>query len=172
MPSTDCKNNEISGDRELCNIEKDLVRAQNTAYRYLTYRGRSCKEVEKKLKGKKFEAIVIHNVIDHLSRLGYINDCAFAAQWAYGRIKFQGIGRRRIVRELNQKGVDKNTIETIIDKTITHEDEYKAAQKAVEKKLSGMKNVAPEVRRRRLAGYLDRKGYSYDIIREMLHMAG
>jgi len=172
LRSEDFKIKKGLGHKRQDNDEKDLIRAKNTAYRYLTYRSRSCKEVEKKLEKKKFDAIVIRAVMDHLIRFGYIDDSAFAAQWAYGRFRLRGFGRRRIERELNQKGVDKNTIQEMLGKTITLEDERQAARKVAEQKLNTMKNVETEVRRRRLAGFLERKGYSYDIIRAMLSMAG
>ena len=172
MQRADLKIKKGLGCKSQGNDEKDLIRAKNTAYRYLAYRPRSCKEVEKKLEEKKFDAVVIRAVIDHLIRFGYIDDGAFGAQWASGRFRLRGFGRWRIERELNQKGVDKNTIQEMLGKTITFEDERQAARKVAEQKLSTMKNVETEVRRRRLAGYLERKGYSYDIIRALLSMAG
>ena len=172
MRSADFKFKRGLGCRRQGSDEKDLIRAKNTAYRYLTYRPRSCKEVEKKLEEKKFDAVVIRAVMDHLIRFGYIDDGAFAAQWAYGRFRIRSFGRRRIERELKQKGVDKNTIQEMLGKTITIEDERQTARKVAEQKLSTMKNLETEVRRRRLAGYLERKGYSYDIIRAILSMAG
>jgi regulatory protein len=148
--------------------EKNLARAKSTAYRYLTYRPRSTKELLDKLSEKKFDVAVINAVLADLTRLGYLDDAQFAAQWASSRLRLRGFGRRRIEQELKQKGVDQEIIRGALAIAIPPEDEIEAARSFAERKLRTMKSFEPEVRRRRLAGFLERKGFSYDIIREML----
>jgi regulatory protein len=150
--------------------EKELTRAKNAAYRYLTYRPRSTKELQDKLSEKKFDVAVINAVLADLTRLGYLDDAQFAAQWASSRLRLQGFGRRRIEQELKQKGIAQELIRTALGIAIPQEVERKAARKIAEQKLMKMTSFEHEVRRRRLAGFLERKGFSYDIIREMLSL--
>jgi regulatory protein len=107
-------------------------------------------------------------VVEHLTRLGYVDDRTFARQWAAGRVRLSGFGRRRIEQELRQKGVDKDVIHEALKEVILPEDERETARALTLRKLKTMKDVLPETRKRRLAAFLERKGFSYEIIREMI----
>lgn len=148
--------------------EKDLKRAKNTAYRYLAIRPRSKSEIEKKLCNKEFSSSVVESVIDHLVHLGYVDDRKFACQWAASRARLRGYGRNRIEQELRQKGVDRETIREALNEAVPPKDEQETARKIAEKKLRTMNSVEPEARKRRLAGFLERKGFSHEIIRGII----
>ena len=90
--------------------EKALMRARNAAYRLLTYRPRSRAELVTKLQEKDFDEAVVEAVLVDLARLGYVNDRQFAEQWASGRVRLRGFGRRRIEQELRTKGIDRDVI--------------------------------------------------------------
>jgi regulatory protein len=148
--------------------EKELKRARNAAYRYLTIRPRSRAEVEKKLGERGFPSGIITSVIDHLLRLGYLNDEQFARQWAAGRVRSRGFGRRRIEQELRAKGIGRDIIRETLEGSFQEPSELEVARKEAEKKIRSLGRFEPDVRRRRLAGFLERKGYPPDIIREIL----
>ncbi len=148
--------------------EKVLTRAKNAAYRYLTFRQRSRAEVVQKLREKEFDPSVIQTVLADLTRLGYINDEQFAAQWASSRVRLRGYGRRRIEQELKDKGLDRDVVRKALEEIVDTETERETARKEADKKLNTMKLQDRETRRRRLAGFLERKGFPYDIIRDIL----
>jgi regulatory protein len=150
--------------------ERELTRARNAAYRSLTYRSRSHAELEQKLREKGYNEAVIEAVLADLERLGYVNDRQFAGQWADGRLRLRGFGRRRIEQELRRKGISQEVIREAIAEAVPPDDEREAAVKAAEKKLRAMLSVGPEVRRRRLAGFLERKGFSSEITRSIINM--
>lgn len=149
---------------------KELTRARTAAYRLLTYRPRSHAELEQKLREKGFKEAVIEAVLADLERLGYVNDRQFAGQWAAGRLRLRGFGRRRIEQELRRKGISQEVIREAISEAVPPDDEREAAVRAAEKKLRTMLSVGPDVRRRRLAGFLERKGFSSEITRSILNM--
>ena len=156
-----------------CGIEeKTLARARNTAYRLLTYRARSRKELEEKLKDRDFSDAVIEAVIAGLARLGYINDQEFARQWAAGRIRLRGFGRRRIEQELRNKGISRDVVRETLREVFEDAPEADIAQQEAEKKLRSLARLAPEVRRRRLAGHLERRGFSSGTIYDVLRRVG
>ena len=148
--------------------DKGLKRARNTAYRYLTLRPRSTHEVEQKLRDREFPPAIVTSVIDHLLKLGYLDDRAFAAQWAASRVRTRGFGRRRIEQELRRKGLDRGLIGETLSGLFEDGSELAVAQKEAEKKLRVLIRYDPEVRKRRLAGHLERKGFSSEIIRSIL----
>jgi regulatory protein len=147
---------------------KDLIRAKNSAYRYLTYRPRSRAEIESKLREKEFDDSIVQQVVADLIRLGYVNDQEFARLWAQSRVRLRGFGRRRIERELTNKGIDREVIKQIFAELFNGDSEFETAKQTAQKKLSTLRSVDPEIRRRRLAGFLERKGFSFEIIRRVL----
>jgi regulatory protein len=148
--------------------EKEVTRAKNTAYRYLSYRPRSRTEVEAKLRDKEFGDAVITAVLADLVRLGYLDDEKFASQWAAGRVRLRSFGRRRVERELRDKGVDGETVTRTLGEVLPSSVELATAKEAAGRKLRTLQSFDRETRRRRLAGYLERKGFSYDVIGDVL----
>ncbi len=148
--------------------EKELTRAKNAAYRYLSYRPRSRAEIEQKLRDKEFDDAIVAAVLADLARLGYVNDEQFARAWARGRIRLRGLGRRRIDQELKAKGVDQEIIRETFAEVFGDTSEAETAMQVAERKLRTMQHVEPDARKRRLAGLLERKGYTFEVIREVL----
>ena len=148
--------------------EKELTRAKNAAYRFLSYRPRSRAEIEDKLRDKEFSEEIIQAVIVDLIRLGYVNDEQFAGQWARSRVRLSGFGRRRIELELKNKGVDREIVTQALGEAVTPDAERETAKRVASRKLETMKLLDQDTRRRRLAGVLERKGFSYDVIWEAL----
>jgi regulatory protein len=148
--------------------DEQLKRAKNTAYRYLTIRPRSRKELADKLQDKEFSDPMIAAVLEHVTRLGYLDDGKFAAQWAASRVRSRGFGRRRLEQELRIKGISREIIKDTLNTLLEEAPEAETARKEAEKKLRTLTRFEPEVRRRRLAGFLERKGFSSEIIRTIL----
>jgi regulatory protein len=148
--------------------DKQLKQAKNSAYRYLTIRPRSRKEVADKLRDKEFPDHIVDAVLEHVARLGYLDDGKFAAQWAASRIRSRGFGRRRLEQELRIKGISNDIIKDTLNTLLEEAPEAETARKEAEKKLRTLTRFEPEVRRRRLAGFLERKGFSSEIIRTIL----
>jgi regulatory protein len=152
--------------------DRQISRAKNTAYRYLSIRPRSRSEILRKLTDKEFPGEIIGRVMLHLERLGYVNDREFAGQWARSRTRLRGFGRRRIEQELRAKGISSDIIRETVAHLFEDSSEIDIARKEAEKKLKTLVRFEPEVRRRRLAGFLERKGFSSDIIRAIVRESG
>ena len=148
--------------------DNECSQAKNIAYRYLSYRPRSYSEVEKKLHDKGFGDVTVHVVLSNLIRLGYIDDEKFADQWAQSRVRLRRLGRRRIEQELRDKGVDRETARRALDDVLTADLEIETARRAAERKLLTMRTLDRETKRRRLAGFLERKGFSFAVIRQII----
>ncbi len=148
--------------------DKELKRARNSAYRYLAIRPRSRAEVEKRLRERDFAPDIVSAVVDHLLRLGYLNDEEFARQWASSRMRSRGFGRRRIEQELRQRGVERETVAAALEGLFEERSEIDLARREAEKKLRTLARFLPEVRRRRLAGFLERKGFPSGVIHAIL----
>ena len=148
--------------------EKEIARAKNTAYRLLTYRPRSRAELVQKLQDREYDHAVVDAVVADLERLGYVNDHEFARQWAAARTRLRGFGRRRIEQELRGKGISRDLIGETLAKLFEDAPEREVALREAEKKLKSLARFEPEVRRRRLAGHLERRGFPMDVIYDVL----
>ena len=148
--------------------DKILTRAKNAAYRLLTYRPRSRAELRSKLKDKEYDDAIIKAVLEHLDRLGYLNDREFARQWAAARIRARGFGRRRIEKELRNKGIEPEIVREILSEMLPDDTELATAMQQASKKLKTLSRFDHDVRRRRLAGHLERKGFPPSVIRDVL----
>jgi regulatory protein len=148
--------------------DKEYARAKNIAYRYLSYRPRSYAEIERKLRDRGFGDAAVRTVLSNLIRLGYVDDEKFADQWAQSRIRLRGLGRRRIEQELRDKGIDRETARRALDDVLTADLEIETARRAIERKLTTMMTLDRETRHRRLAAFLERRGFSFAVIRHIL----
>lgn len=139
-------------------MSSEIDKAISLAFRVLTYRRRTTHELTEKLKKHGFSIEVARNVIDTMSRYGYIDDKAYAHLWIEQRLPKKGFPGLK--RELLQKGIDTCIIEDIIAETGT-EAEFKAALQLAKKKLTQNSDACPFIR---LARFLQNRGYSYETI--------
>lgn len=159
------ENTEISESKYNEIIENAVFqKAKDTAFKYLGYKARSRFEVENKLKEKEFSEDIIFKVMDMLERYGYIDDKIYAKKFISEKINFNGYGKHKIKYELRLKKVDEEIIEELLQDT--DEDELEKAIKLVEKKSKN--KVIDYKEKQKIVAYLQRRGYSYDIIKESI----
>ncbi len=132
----------------------------NAAFRFLSFRPRSSKEVKEFLQKKTKTASVVDCVMDRLVELGYIDDNKFAAWWIESRQKTKPKGMRLIKFELKQKGVD---TEAVVEMP---EDEV--ARRAIQKKLEIWKKLPKLEEKKKLYDFLARRGFSYNTITRVI----
>lgn len=83
----------------------DLAAAKQKAYRLLSMRPHSEKELAKKLRDKGFPEAVIKEALEKLHDLKYLDDASFAMQQARNLAVNRLWGDRRISDDLRQKGI-------------------------------------------------------------------
>ena len=132
----------------------------------LTSRARSAKELERWLANKKQPREFIAPTIEKLTELGFLNDAEFAKQFARSRAVGRGMSKRRIQAELARRGVARELADIALAEVIDEEqiDESAQIQAIADKKMRSLSKLAPDVQRRRLYGFLARKGYSPDLV--------
>ena len=144
-------------------------KAVNSALLLLTTRPRSIKEIRTRLKQKGYSAPAIDAAIEKAEGWNYVDDEAFARFWVENREANRPRGRRLLEQELRDKGVDREIVRNVIDEAGINEIE--AATELARSKLRSYAKLEPEVARRRLAGFLVRKGYNFDVVKHALATA-
>jgi regulatory protein len=142
------------------------------AYRLLAVRARSERELRTRLKEKMFDGQVIDRVIARLYELNYLDDEAFARQWARRLAVDKLSGNRRIELSLLEKGVDRTTCEQVLAEIRQDVPERQAIRQIIRKKLRGGKLQRQDGRgKRSLAQYLLGRGFTPGLIYEMIREA-
>ena len=148
----------------MLNVNKaDAIRY---AYRLLSYRDRSEKELTNKLKWKGFSEEIIQQTINHLSEKGFINDTALALSLRRIAEDARLLGNRGVRIFLLRRGIPEELIRDVF--TGDDSDEAIRADKAVSKKLKAIENYSDEEIKKKMWRFLVRKGYSFDTINKIL----
>jgi regulatory protein len=141
------------------------------AYRLLAARARSERELRTKLK-EKLDGPVIDRVVARLYELTYLDDEAFARQWARHLAMDKLSGNRRIEISLQGKGVGRDVCELVLAEIRQDIPEREAVRQVIRKKLKGSKLQKQDGRgKRSLAQYLLGRGFTPDLIYEMIREA-
>jgi len=105
-----------------------------------------------------------------LGGLGYVDDRRFAERYAGEKLK-HGWGERRVRAELLRKGVDRRTVEEALGAEACGPDgtrqDLEAVTALARKRFARQFATDPEAAGRRLAGFLSRRGYDWDAIRDV-----
>lgn len=141
--------------------------AYQKALRYLSYRPRSEMEVRKNLLKGNIDPVVIEDVITRLHESGLVNDEQFTQIWIDNRNRLRPRGRRLLNIELRNKGIR----EEIIHQSLEELDEEALALQAAEKYLKRLEMLEWPDFRRKLYGYLARRGFDYAVIKSTVHTA-
>ena len=141
--------------------------AWEAAVALLAMRARSSEEIRRRLRQRHFSLAEIDAAIDRLTAAGYLNDAAFAEQWARARQERQALGPGRLARELKAKGVGEPEVAAALDALQRERDVGEVAAEAAARRLKGLRGLPPEVARRRLAAFLERRGFSTEVILDL-----
>lgn len=138
-------------------------KALNYCFLLLKFRPRSENEIYKKLKKKRFVEPVIKKVIFSLKEKGFIDDNSFAREWIESGIR-KTLGLIRLKDELRQKGVADRIIEANIEKIRNNYSEEEVVSKVVKEQLNKLTDINLEKAKRRIYGYLFRRGFTSETI--------
>jgi regulatory protein len=143
-------------------------KAKQYAFLLLKFRLRSKKEIYQRLKKKKFDLQTIEKTISFLKDKGFIDDDYFAKAWIESRLK-KPLGLKRLKQELKLKGIDNQIIERQIQQIKKNYSEEDVVLEIACKKMEKLKGVEPQKAKRRLFSYLLRRGFSSDIVMDVLN---
>ena len=132
----------------------------SAALRYLSHRPRSEAEVRVRLREKHPEPVV-GKVVGLLKEQGLLDDEAFASAWRSSRANSRPRSAALIRRELLSRGVSQQ----VAEKAVEDLDEDEAAYNAAGRTADRLADAGYQVFRRKLWGYLNRRGFSQSITR-------
>lgn len=141
-------------------------RGNDYAIKLLSYRWRTEREIRDKMYEKGYDVDLIDSTIDYLYEQQLLDDKRFAEAFTRDKINLNKWGSYKIRQELFQKGVKDNIIDHVLEKYCS--DEYERAFELGKKKINSYKNEDKNKIYRKLGGYLQRRGYPYDCVINVL----
>ncbi len=145
--------------------------AKTAAFTMLARRIHSEKQVRDKLRKKKFPHETIEKVIARLYEMNLLNDAHFASALVRDKLKRTPIGKSALKSKLAQKGIAKETIDSVLNETDLNSEAL--CMKAAKKKLKTLqKEPDPRKRKQKLAQFLMRRGFDWETIRATLRALG
>jgi regulatory protein len=145
--------------------EEQLNQARNYAFLLLSYKARTTAELEKRLTRKGFPPDIVDATIKRLAELKMVDDAGFARQFVEDRVNIGHRGRLRIRAELAKRGVERAHIDSALKEA---PDEVAAAREVADKYRSRNRRLEPAILRRRLYGFLARRGFTPDTISRVI----
>lgn len=138
----------------------------------LEARSRGVVELRRLLIRKGEPETDVDAAIERLRASGLLDDANFARQLTRSKALGAGLSRRRIAQELGKRGVDRELSAEAIDHVFDEEgvDEAASIERVARKKLRMLTKVDDATRKRRLYGFLARRGYDSDDIQRVLRV--
>ena len=144
--------------------------AYNYALNLLSARPYATRALHRKLIQKEYTAADADDAIRRLVDNGLLSDEKYAEQYARSKILSTGASKRRLTQDLYRKGIKGDVAAAAIANVIVDEEIDTAAvvERVARKKLAQLGDLEPLVLRRRLFGFLARRGYDVDEIKRVV----
>ena len=146
-------------------IEEEILlkRARDRPLYLLQSQGRTQAEMIKKLKDDGYSQSVTERVLSFLQEYHFIDDNAYTENYIH--VNKGRKSKRQITYELQQKGVDRDQIRQMLEENPVDEEE---TVRALLKKKTGGRIPEDKKEIQKLAAFLGRKGFSYEVISRVL----
>ena len=148
--------------------DEELSNAKKYVYTILARRMYSTNEIRKKLKEQGYTDEIIDNVISMMEGYGYLNDKTFAEEWIQSRRLNNPKGKIVLKRELTQKGIEGDIIEEAFNQSFDESQQSEIALDMARRKSRSYINDDPISARRKLQGYLIRRGFDFETVRNVV----
>ncbi len=147
-----------AGEGDAEEFRDPAAQARAICLRLLTGSPRTRRQLADALRKRGIPEETADEVLSRFEDVGLIDDAAFADAWVESRHTGRGLSRRALARELRSRGVSGSVVEDAVGR-LDPEQEAETARALVDRKLRSTRGLDRQVRIRRLAGMLARRGY-------------
>ena len=140
-------------------------RVMTAALRMISSRSYSEGQLRERLLAKhSAEVELIEECIKRLKEMGYVNDDAFARNYANSRVRSKPVGRARLARELAMKKVAPTRISEALDAVFGEVAEETLIDQAIGRRIRTHGRPSDQAASKRMFDHLARLGFEYDLI--------
>jgi regulatory protein len=148
--------------------KENIVALKEQAWRFLARREHSTKELSDKLLHKNFSPADVKFIIEDLINKDYLNNTRFARQLINEEITLKRNGPRLIKANLLKKGIDMSVTDELLAEIYPENRQSENCHWLAGKKLNSLVQLEPEKQKKRLADFLNRKGFTWEIISRVI----
>jgi len=153
--------------------ESEVILAKEIAYRFISYKPRTLKEVSDKLKAKGFQSDLVSKVVEELKNYGFINDLEYARNFVLNKSRSKTLGELALRRELLSKGISSEIIDEVLSERENLIDEFEIALDLAQGKLKQVKSLKKRKKgrdeyKRRIYEFLLRRGFKFETINRVM----
>ncbi len=153
---------------ELCEefVEKEWTLARNFALKSLAKKSYHSQELKRLLEESLVNEAIIDEVILECRQMGYLDDEDLIKR-VVQRNKSRRDGPRKILWKIRRKGIEDDQIEKKVEDTYPVEEQINQIKKLLETRYRSRDLTSP-VEKQKVAAALARKGFSFEIIEQVL----
>lgn len=155
---------------ERLRAEAAVLAAYDKGIELLVFRPRAAADLRRRLVQKGIGAPAAEVAVERLVARGIVDDRAFAVEMARSKALGAGASRRRIGQELARRGVARDVADAAVAEVWEREevDQSETVERLARRRLASLRGLDAQTQRRRLYGFLARRGYDADDVRRAL----
>ncbi|MCH7761055.1 RecX family transcriptional regulator [candidate division TA06 bacterium] len=150
-------------------LSEEKRKAKEYGLNLLSFRGRSIGEMRQRLEERGFEEEIVDSVVKELKEMEFLDDLKFAREWVRSRMEGSPKGSYGLRLELQEKKVSDVIIHAVLEEYSEKYDEREVARTLAMKRMRVLANKERGVIQGRLADFLTRRGFSYNVIKDVVH---
>lgn len=137
------------------------------ALRLLAQRAYTVRDLRRKLLQKKYLLSDTDAALERFLESGLLDDRKFAFSFAHARLTSSSASPRRVRHFLMKRGIAADLAEEAVKNVLAEEeiDPMVALERLLRKKLATLRDVDPDRMRKRLFGFLCRRGYDVEDVK-------
>jgi regulatory protein len=149
--------------------ENEMFMVKESAFNLLSRRMHSVRELETKLKKKKYSGESIESALKELVKNKYLDDEKFASEFIKEKIRSKKIGEQKLKAELLKRGIKGDIIERALDANADKDDIERNALAVAEKKMRSLayKNLEKRKLKEKIFAFLLSKGYTFELAKNV-----
>jgi len=156
----------------MLSLEQANNKARAFALRLLKFRPRSEAELRQRLLRKGISQATTQTLVQEFRQKGLINDAKFARYLATQRMLSRPVGRRVLLTDLKSKGIDSQLALAAVEEATKRTPELEVARGLALERIAHLKGLEPGTVKRRLFGFLSRRGFSSEVIFKVMREGG
>lgn len=154
----------------LSSVDNLEERARNILLKLLERGPKSSSELALALEKHEIPTEIAKQLLKRFAEVQLIDDRQVAEQLATASRRTKGLARSMVKRKLADKGLDQQVIDEVAA-SISDEDELLVATELASKRLAQLSQFDADTQKRRLVGFLQRRGFSSSVVFEAIREA-
>ena len=161
--------NMVLSDEDIGRLDRmdQYFRGKDKALRLLSLRSRTRREIKTALEKLELNPSIRDGLVSELEEAGLINDLRFTREYVRIKSEVKRFGPHRLRHDLKRLGVARTIVEEVLEESFDPAAQEEMARELAERRVRG--ETVDEKTVRRVAGFLKRKGYDYEIVNRICY---